>query len=494
MTEPTPNDLSAGADDLERLRSSFQNVQKNVQAQAAIDQLAETQAAADKLRAQMCQSLLQTALAAAKLPAAWTARIKADFKDKVFEPEELEKRIAADRSLLSVTTARSSIQGPAISGMFNERDMIEAAADDLFGAEREEALKACRPPRLTGIRELYHMLTGDYDLHGGYYGERAQFQLTTATFPGVVKNALNKLLAKHWDEFGRAGYNWWENIATVEHFTSLNDITWMIFGTVASLPTVAEGGEYTPLLLGDSPETSSFTKKGGYVGITLEAIDRDDVRAIRQIPRELAFAGIREISASIAAIFTANSAVGPTLADSGALFNNTAVTTAGGHANLLTTALGTDYTAWEAVATAMYNQPMLVANSTGYYGTGKKLAVDPKLILVPRALRGAANNLFLSRSLPGASQTISAGKEWYGMVVPLTVPEWTDTTDWAAVADPKLVPGIMIGERFGIKPEIFIAGNETDPALFMNDESRIKVRHFTAVGVCDFRPLHKSNV
>ncbi len=43
-------------------------------------------------------------------------------------------------------------------------------------------------------------------------------------------------------------------------------------------------------------------------------------------------------------------------------------------------------------------------------------------------------------------------------------------------------------------PEIFVAGNETDPAVFMNDESRIKVRHFIAVGVCDFRPLHKENV
>jgi hypothetical protein len=193
-------------------------------------------------------------------------------------------------------------------------------------------------------------------------------------------------------------------------------------------------------------------------------------------------------------LFTDNSNVGPTLADTGALFNATAVTTAGGHANLLTTAIGTDYIAWEAVASAMYNQPMLVANETGYYGTGKKMAIDPKFILVPRALRGAANNLFLSRDIPGATQTITSGKEWYGMVIPVTVPEWTDANDWAAVADPRLMPAVMIGERFGITPEIYIAGNETDPAVFMNDESRIKVRHFVAVGVCDFRPLHKSNV
>jgi len=28
----------------------------------------------------------------------------------------------------------------------------------------------------------------------------------------------------------------------------------------------------------------------------------------------------------------------------------------------------------------------------------------------------------------------------------------------------------------------------------MNDEHRIKVRHYTAILVQDFRPLHKSNV
>ncbi len=43
-------------------------------------------------------------------------------------------------------------------------------------------------------------------------------------------------------------------------------------------------------------------------------------------------------------------------------------------------------------------------------------------------------------------------------------------------------------------PEIFIAGDDKSPAVFMNDEHRLKVRHFLAVWVNDFRPLHKENV
>ena len=82
----------------------------------------------------------------------------------------------------------------------------------------------------------------------------------------------------------------------------------------------------------------------------------------------------------------------------------------------------------------------------------------------------------------------------FGDVLVLTVPEWTDATDFAAVIDPNLVPGVMIGEIFGIEPQIFSASSESDPAMFANDESRIKVRQFLAVGVADYIPLHKSNV
>jgi hypothetical protein len=88
----------------------------------------------------------------------------------------------------------------------------------------------------------------------------------------------------------------------------------------------------------------------------------------------------------------------------------------------------------------------------------------------------------------------AGGPSYAGFVEPLVVPEWTDATDWAAVVDPDLVPGLMLGEIFGEAPQVFVAGSETDPAMFSNDESRVKVRHFLVAGVADFRPLHKSNV
>ena len=454
---------------------------------SAIKTAAENAAAANLA---MCRDLLSSGLNASKLPPSMQEYVRKQFDGRVYKASELQAAIDEQRVILSDLQGSSVVKGPGrLAGVYNSEDQILAAVDDMFENPREARYEKVQAARLSGIRELYMGLTGDYDLHGAIISERAMFQLTTANFPVIVKNAMNKALIRHWEELGKKGYDWFMKIATVVPFTSLNEVTWAIFGTVGSLPTVLEGAEYTPLKIGDGGETSSFVKKGGYIGLTLEAIDRDDTSALKRIPKELAFAGIREISATVAALFTSNSAVGPTLADGTALFNNTVVTTAGGHANLLTTALGTDTAQWEIIASAMYNQPMLVAGEVGYYGTGKKLAIDPSIILVPRALRGAANNIFTLRQ-----PSVTTNSDWYGNVDVVTVPEWTDATDYAAVIDPKLIPGVMIGTRFGLQPEIFVAGSETDPAVFMNDESRIKVRHFTAVGIADWRPLHKENV
>ncbi len=444
------------------------------------------------VRLEMCQMFLTAGLAASKLPVPAQEIVREEFAGKIFEPADLTSAIEKMRTLVGALSGPGTVSGPAqVRGMFNGADQLQAAVDDLFEVPREKGAENVKVARLSGIKELYMGLTGDFDLHGGLFPDRAQFQHTTATFTGLVKNAMNKAVVQSWNRLGREGYEWWRKICHIEHFNTMHQITWVIFGTVGLLPSVSEGAEYGELKIGDSPETSDFVKYGGYVGVTLEAIDRDDTRKLKRIPRELANGALRRISALVAAVFTENSGVGPTLADGGALFNATAVTTAGGHANLLTTALSADQ--WEVVSTAVYNQPMLVANESGYIGTGSKMAVNPKYLLVPRALQLTGRKI-LEPLWENSANIHSENLMRQGADAVVTVPEWTDANDWAAVCDPEIVPGICIGERFGLIPEVFIAGDELSPAVFMNDESRIKVRHVVAVGVADFRPLHKSNV
>lgn len=446
---------------------------------------------ARKVRAQMCGYLLDSGLSAAALPPAVTSRVRAQFDGKVFEPAELQTAIDDARTMVSELLSSQTVAGPGrLHAMFNETDKLQAAVDDMLGAPRDEAHAQLDTARLSGIKELYLMLTGDRDFYGGYYPEHVQLA-TTADFTGLVKNALNKIVVNTWDELGRAGYDWWNRISTIEHFTTLNTITGTLVGTVGTLPSVAEGAEYTELAVGDSPETADFTKYGGYIPLTLELIDRDETRKLKAYPRELASAGLRKISALVAALFTDASGTGPTMADTGVLFNATAVTTAGGHKNLLTTALAA--AEWDVVATAMYNQPMLVKQAAGYYGTGPKMAINPKYAVVPRSLQLAAMKV-LYPTLENAANIYSENQQRGQPGDVVTVPEWTDGNNWAAVCDPRLAPAIYIGERFGLMPEIYISSSENAGAVFTNDEHRMKVRHFLAVWVNDFRPLHKSNV
>jgi hypothetical protein len=453
----------------------------------------EFTALADEARAvrlQMCAYLLDTALGAAKLPKPVSQRVRAQFDGQIFDPETLKAAIEDARDMVGELTGGEVVHGPGrISGMVTSEERLQAAVDDLFGAPRDEAQKALSVAKLSGIRELYLMLTGDVDLHGGYFPNRTQLA-TTADFTGLVKNALNKLVINTWEALGRAGYNWWQQISLTEHFNSLHDITGTLIGTVGDLPTVAEGEPYTELVVGDSPETASFVKYGGYIPLTLELIDRDETRKLRAYARELASAGLRKISKLVSEIFTANGGIGPTMADSGSLFNATAVSMAGGHANLRTGALNGDE--WDAVCAAVYAQPMLIKNEDTYYGTGPKMAVNPKYLLIPRTLQKAAFQILQGEFV--REQDYVYDNVLKGTGVPLVVPEWTDADNWAAACDPAIAPAIYVGERFGVLPEIYVAGDELSPAVFMSDEHRLKVRHYLAVWVNDFRPLHKNNV
>lgn len=475
---------------MERIQRDQQAITQLVGAQEKFKELEQEARKVSELRMKMCAQFLESALAAANLPVPAQDRLRNQFSGRAFEPAELQDAIEDTRALISEISGGAVVQGNRVHSVFDSGDKLQAAVDDLLGAPREKQSEKLEIRPLSGIRELYLILTGDYNLHGGYFADRVQLA-TTADFTGLVKNALNKIVVNTWEQLGRAGYDWWARIAHVEHFNTLNTITGTLIGTVGDLPSVSEGAAYTALSVGDSPESASFVKYGGYIPLTLELIDRDESRKLSSYPRELAAAGLRKISSLVAAIFTANAGVGPTLADSGALFNANAVTSAGGHANLRTAALSASE--WDTVQAAVYQQPMLIKNEAGVYGSGPALAINPRFVLVPRTLQLTGMKI-LYPSLENAANIYSENMQRGQPGDVITVPEWSDPSDWAAVCDPVLAPAIFVGERFGLLPEIFIAGDDLSPAVFTNDEHRLKVRHFLAVWVNDFRPLHKNNV
>jgi len=429
-------------------------------------------------------------IAASGLPMASRERLAAmDFDT----PESVENAIQNERNYLAKLVENNVVQIGGLSPRGNHIQM------GMNGLERvklaaEALLMGTRPPGdvppVSGIRELYILLSGDYEMTGMYQTDRVYLaNVNSSTMAGMVANALNKAVVNMFQEYPR----WWEAISQIIDFSSLQQVKWITLGGVGELPTVAEGAAYTEMTWDDQTETATFVKKGGYLGITLEAIDKDDTRRMQAAPRALSQAAWLTLSKAISEIFTSNSGTGPTMSDSTALFTV-------GHGNLGTTALS--LTSYAAVRTAM--RKMTEVNS------GERLGAitTPKFLLVPPDLEITALQILasqqdytyaLSNATASPDNIFSQGNEHdarlnFARSRVIVVDLWTDTNNWAAAADPLLYPTIGLGFRYGRVPEIFSVASPTAGLMFANDTLPIKVRYFFAVGPMDWRGLYKQNV
>jgi hypothetical protein len=426
-----------------------------------------------------------TIIAGSGLPAATQAYLHTQTWDT---PADLEQAIRAQQDLIAELRADDVVQ---VGGQPPRGGAITLGRTGLEQVTQafEALMEGTSPPTgvapLSGLRELYHLLSGDYEMHGLYQQDRIHLaNVNSTTMAGLVANALNKALVNAFAIYPR----WWEPIVTVMNFSNLQDVRWVTLGGVGELPTVAEGAAYTELTWDDQTETDSFVKKGGYLGVTLEAIDKDDIGALRATPRALAQAAWLTLSKSISEIFTSNSGVGPTMADAIALFNAS-------HSNLGTTALS--WAEWNVVRIAMQKQTEV--NSSERLGG----LTAPRYILVPIDLELTALQILASEGEPGTADNDenpwAAGnghdermRNARSRVI--VVPLWTDTNNWAAVADPRMYPSIGLGYRYGSTPEIFSVASPTAGLMFTNDTLPVKVRYFYATGPVDYRGLYKENV
>lgn len=436
------------------------------------------------------QQIVQT-LFTSGLPQPSTERLAAQQYNDL---PSLQAAIESERSYLAALSAPGVIQlstpprGGRISGMMDSLDRIQLATEALIAGVRPA--NGVRP--LSGIRELYHLLSGDYEMSGVFQPERIGFaNVTSSTMAGLVANALNKLIVNMFQSYPQ----WWEPITLPVDVNTMQQVKWISLGGVGELPTVAEGAAYTELTWDDNTETATFYKKGGYLGLTLEAIDKDDTSRISAAPQALAQAAWLTLSKYISTIFTTATGTGPNLADGNPLFY---ARTAG--TNVGSTALSV--TAWNAVRTAMRKFTEL--------NSGERMGVicSPKFLVVPPDLEQTAIRIMasekdytyaLSNGVEAPVNDIAQGNQRMEMLNSaaqrvIVVDQWTDTDNWAAVADPRLCPTIGIAYRYGRVPEIFSVASPTAGLMFTNDTLPVKVRFIFAASPMDWRGMYKMNV
>lgn len=459
--------------------------------------------------------ILEGALRQARLPRPMADVIRQQFAGRIFEYEELADMIKGLKEAAIAMDQSGRVHGAGLArgggrvqmGLTGleqaeveflrmvggnhtfrtlENHEDETVQERLWTPAFQSWVNAGRPRQ--SVRRLSNLV---YELLGGdpFGDQRAYEAVSTSGMTSIVKNTLNLLLAASYAK----RHQWWGPIVREEEVDTIDDATLVRIYGMNTLDEVAEGGPYTELPWADEEETAAFHKRGNFVGITLETLLNDKLNVVRSIPDRLATSWYNTLSSLVSGVFTVNSAAGPALADTGALFNANALTVGGGHANLRTTALS--FTEYDAVVTAMQKQ------TDQALGAGQRLLIEPKYALVPPDLRTTALQIRNSELIPGsANNDINPHQGSFEVVV---VPDWTDTNNFAMVADPAQFPAIWLLFLRGRKvPELFTADSEVAGTMFTNDTIRYKVRmltwRFSATYSCapvsDWRALHKSNV
>jgi hypothetical protein len=344
-------------------------------------------------------------------------------------------------------------------------------------------------PSLQGLRDLYVQLSGDYEISGSFYPERVAFAaVNTSTMPNLIVNAMNKVVTHTFNEIPP----FWKPIVREVDAPNLQTLKWLQLGGMADIPEVAEGAAYQEASWTDATESGSWTKKGYYLGLTLEAIDKDDTSRLQQAPRVMAISAMRTLSKDISKLFTMNSGTGPTLSDSTAWFTS-------GHGNLGSTAFSR--AAIKATTLAMMKQTEL--------GSGERLGdlTRPMYYMIPIDLEYTALEILASMYDGTEGSTTSrlidnvfTDSDSHGSRMAdarrklILNPFMTDTDDWVALADPMKWATVVVAYRFGRQPEIFSAQDPNSGLMFTNDVLPIKVRWFYSTSVTNYRGVYKHNV
>jgi len=190
------------------------------------------------------------------------------------------------------------------------------------------------------------------------------------------------------------------------------------------------------------------------------------------------------LSSVVSALFTDNSGAGSDLSDSvgdGYAFNTT-------RGNLLTQPL--DQTNWDTAVDTMYKRTQLMNSNVA---ESRRIAARPKFCLVPIELEAQAIQAVRSEALAGDLATRRPIKRILPEENVITVPHWTNADNWAALADPALLPFAGVAFRFGEVPELFTAA-DNNHILWLHDVLPIKVRYLFAVSVIETRGGVKSNM
>lgn len=407
-----------------------------------------------------CATKLDSLLRDSGLPEPVVDKLKACWKDKIFQDEELKAAIKLEKETLDKLTASLPGSG-SIRVNKDDLDKRILMLDDFFDG------------KVKSFRSAYVNLTGDESVTGVKKNfTRLTASLDSTSFSSILGDSITRKMVK---EYNQSAYNKdWRKIAYVTSVSDFRTNRRDRMGGYGNLPTVSQGAAYTALTSPtDEEATYTVTKRGGTEDVTLEMIKNDDMGSVKRIPTKLAMSAVRTLAEFVWDFLEDN----PTIYDATALFTS-------GHGNLGSSAL--DATALAARRRAMLKQTEL--------SSSKRLGIPAKYVIVPVDLDktcydliATARNSDFDPTSPDFTRTLQME-----MIV---VPHWTDTNNWFLAASPSDIVGLEISFLDGKEePELYVQDQETVGSVFTNDKITFKMRHIYGGAVLDYRAFDGSIV
>lgn len=298
--------------------------------------------------------------------------------------------------------------------------------------------------------------------------------LGSSDYPLLLSAAANKFLLPQY-QYQTPSYRSFSAKKTFNDFKAHN---FLRVGDFPILEQLSESGEFRNGAISENREQVYALTYGKIVGLSRQMFVNDDLSAFADLTG-MAGRRVADFENSIAwGLILSNSKGGPTLSDGGNLWNNTVVTTAGGHANLAGTATDVTVAAISAGRLAMRQQKSL---------DGIPLNVNPSIIVAGPAKQTAIEQL-LSTSL--LATQLSNINPFNGGGMTSLRPEidaYITDNAWYLFADPAIAPTLIWGYVSGFEGPRFAIDQP-----FRMDGLSLKVAEDFGFGGIDWRGAYRN--
>lgn len=283
----------------------------------------------------------------------------------------------------------------------------------------------------------------------------------TSDFPVILENTMHKSLLGAF----QATPDTWSQFCSTDSVSDFRDWKRIDTGTISSLDTVNELGEFTNLAIPDgNAEHIAVTTKGNIVTISRQAIINDDLSYFNRISTMLGRAAARSIERDVYALLAAN----PTMDDGNALFS-------ANHANYDSGGDAISIASLSAARLAMRSQKDLSGND--YIDNNM-----PAILLCPIAKGQLARETILSVYDPETSNKLQRRNDVNGIVATIIDTPRLSGNGWYLFANPTQQSVIEVAFLNGVRAPYL----ETEQG-FDVDGVRYKVRFDYGVGAVGYR-------